>query len=278
MKRLTGLLLGCCLLFGGLNRLVAQDKSDGVMQPPKVMQIIREFLKPGKSGSPHEATESGFVKAFQAAKWPTHYAAADSMSGASRSLFFVGYDSFEAWQKDTMATQQNRTLSAALDRASISDGELLESSESSVFVYREDYSLRSPLNIAHMRYLEIERFQIRPGHEKEWETLVKMYINGYEKAVPNAHWTTYQSMYGADNGGVYIVITPMKSLAEVDQALADSKKFAAALGDDGMKKAEELAAACLLSSQNNVFMFNPKLSYVSDDWIKADPAFWKPAQ
>jgi hypothetical protein len=23
-------------------------------------------------------------------------------------------------------------------------------------------------------------------------------------------------------------------------------------------------------------MFNPKMSYVSDDWVKADPDFWKP--
>lgn len=273
MKRFTGFLLGWGLLFGGLGTIAAQD---GVMQPPKVLQIIREFVKPGKSGSLHEATESGFVKAFQAAKWPTHYLAADSMTGVSRSLFFVGYDSFDAWEKDSMAAQQNRTLSSALDRASIADGDLLNSTESSMFVYREDFSLRAPLNIAQMRYFEIERFKIRAGHEKEWDTLVKMYINGYEKAVPNAHWTTYQSMYGADNGGVYIVITPMKSLAEVDQGLSDSKKFAAAMGEDEMKKAEELAADCLESSQNNLFMFNPKISYVSDDWIKVDPAFWKP--
>ncbi len=54
MKRLIGLLLGGCLLFGGLSTMAAQEKSDGVMQPPKVLQVIREFLKPGKSGSLHE--------------------------------------------------------------------------------------------------------------------------------------------------------------------------------------------------------------------------------
>jgi hypothetical protein len=278
MKRLTGLLLGCGLLFGGLSTVAAQQMADGAMPPPKVLQVIREFLKPGKSGSPHEATESGFVKAFQAAKWPTHYLAVDSMTGSPRSLFFVAYDSFGAWEKDSMATQHDAALSAALDRAAIADGALLESSESSVFVYRDDYSLRAPINIPLMRYFEIQRFKIRPGHEKEWDTLVKMYVTGYEKTVPNAHWTTYQSAYGADNGGVYIVVTPMKSAAEVDQNFADSKKFMGAMGEDWMKKAGDLAAACIESSQDNLFLFNPKLSYVSDDWIKADPAFWKPAK
>jgi hypothetical protein len=278
MKRLTGLLLACGLLFGGLSTVAAQQMSDGAMPPPKVLQVIREFLKPGKSGSPHEATESDFVKAFQAAKWPTHYLAVDSMTGSPRSLFFVAYDSFAAWEKDAMATQHDAALSAALDRAAIADGALLESSESSVYVYREDYSLRAPVNIPLMRYFEIQRFKIRPGHEKEWDTLVKMYVSGYEKTVPNAHWTTYQSAYGADNGGVYIVVTPMKSAVEVDQNFADSKTFMGAMGEDWMKKAGDLAAACIESSQDNLFLFNPKLSYVSDDWIKADPSFWKPAK
>jgi len=278
MKRSTGLWLGLCLLFTGVGTVAAQQVPDGVTPPPKVLQIIVEYLKPGKSGSQHQATEAGFVQAFQSASWPTHYLAADSMTGAPRSLFFVGYDSFAAWEKDTMATQHNAALSAALDHAGIADGELLESSQSNALVYREDYSLRAPVNIPLMRYFEIQRFKIRPGHEKEWDTLVKMYVSGYEKTVANAHWATYESVYGANNGGVYVVITPMKSAAEVDQNFADAKKFMTAMGEDWMKKAGELASSCLEESQNNLFMFNPKISYVPDQWIKADPSFWKPTQ
>jgi hypothetical protein len=278
MKRFTGLLLGMCLLVGGISTVAAQDMSNGVTAPPKVLQVIVEFLKPGKSGSLHQATESGFVQAFQATSWPTHYLAADSLTGAPRSLFFVGYDSFAAWEKDAAATQRNAALSAALDRASIADGELLESTEIGAFVYREDYSLRAPVNIGQMRYFEIQRFKIRAGHEKEWDTLVKMYRNGYEKTLPTAHWAAYESVYGTNNGGVFVFITPMKSATEVDQNFADNTKFMGAMGEDWMKKAGELAAACIETSQNNLFMFNPKISYVSDQWIKSDPSFWKPTQ
>lgn len=278
MKRLLGLLLAMSLLCAGINTVAAQEKSDGVMPPPKVLQVIREVLKPGKGGSPHVATESGFVKAFQAANWPTHYLAVDSMSGPTRSLFLIGYDSFDAWEKDAKATEQNATLSSALDRAGIADGDLLTSSESSALVYREDYSLRAPVAIAQMRYFEIEVFKVKPGHEAEWDALVKMYVSGYEKTMPDAHWATYQSIYGADNGGMYVVFTPMKSLAEVDQNIMGSKKFMTAMGDEWMKKASALAESCLQLSQNNLFVFNPKMSYVSDQWIKADPSFWKPAQ
>ncbi len=275
MKRNLGFCLVLALLTATAATVVAQDYS---MAPPKVLVTQLEMLKPGISGAPHMKTESAFVQAMTAAKWPTHYLGMDSMTGTSRALFLVGYDSFAAWEKDTLATQKNATLSSALDRASIADGQLLSSYMSGAFVYREDLSLRpNTTNPAQSRYFEIMRFKVRQGHDQEWEELVKMYIDGYNKAVPTAHWVTYQSMYGTDNGGVYIVFNSMKSLAEVDSGIADSKKFADQLGADGMKKVSELTAACVQDVQVNLFAFNPKMSYVADAWVKADPTFWKPA-
>src|SRR3984885_9864362 len=211
MKIPTAFSAGLCLLFIGSAIASAQEN----MGPPKVLVIMREYLKPGKAGSTHEKTESAFVRAMADAKWPTHYFGMDSLSGPSRSLFFVGYPSFEAWEKDNLATQKNATLAAAFDRASIADGNLSTPKESSVSVYRDDLSLRpKSFSIEQMRYFEISRFVVRPGHEREWEALAKMYVSGFEKAVPNAHWVTFESMYGLDNGGVFFIFNPMKSLAE----------------------------------------------------------------
>ena len=91
-------------------------------KPPKILTITREFVKPGKNGNAHDKTESMFVSAMAAAKWPAHYLAMDSVSGKPRSLFFTGYESFEAWQKDVQAQEKNATLWAALDRANEADG------------------------------------------------------------------------------------------------------------------------------------------------------------
>jgi hypothetical protein len=269
MKRSLGFLLGLSLLFGGLGTAAAQDH-----MPPKVLNIIREFLKPGKGGSTHDKAESAFVQAFSRAKWPTHYLAVDSLSGKPRSLFLIGYDSFEAWEKDTQAAQKNATLGAALDRATQADGELLSDVDSGAFVYSEEYSLRAPVDIAHMRYFEISLYHVRPGHHKDWDDLVKLVISGYNK-VPDAHWATYAAIYGQE-GGTYAVFIPMKSAAEIDSGFGRSKQFQANLGADGMKKLEELEAAAIESSLHNLFQFNPRMSYASDEWIKADPDFWKP--
>jgi hypothetical protein len=275
MKRNIGLGLVLTLLTISAASIVAQDYS---MAPPKVLVVQREYIKPGMAGAAHMKTESAFVAAMSAAKWPTHYLGMDSMSGPSRALFLVGYDSFAAWEKDNLATQKNATLSAALDRALVADGQLLTSYDAGVLFYREDMSLRAnAVNIAQSRYFEIMRFKVRQGHDKEWEELVKMYVDGYGSATQDVHWAMYQSQYGADNGGVYLVFNPMKSLAEVDSGFGDAKKFSDKLGADAMKKLNELTAACVEDVAVNLFAFNPKMSYPSDAWVKADPGFWKSA-
>ncbi len=274
MKRNIGMCLALCLLTVSAATVAAQDYS---MAPPKVLLVQREFIKPGMAGNAHMKTESLFVQAMAAAKWPTHYLGMDSMSGTSRALFLVGYDSFAAWEKDNLAQQKNATLSAAFDRALMADGQLLTSYDAGVFAYREDLSLRPNGNVAQARYFDIMRFKVRPGHEMEWEQLAKMYADGLGKATTDAHWATYQSVYGADNGGVYVIFSAMKSLAEVDTGFANDKKFAEQMGADGMKKVAELSAACIEDVQENLFAFNPKMSYVADTWIKADPTFWKAA-
>lgn len=273
MKRITGFLSGLLFLFAWLTTVAAQDQS-GTHPPPKVLTITREFVKPGRSGSIHEKSESAFVQAMSHAKWPTHYLALDSLSGRPRSLFLTGYDSFEAWEKDFQATQKNSTLMAALDRAAMADGDLLSDMDMGAFRYSEEYSLRSAVDIPHMRYFEISVFHVRSGRHKEWDDLVKLVMAAYEK-IPDVHWATYEAVYG-QMGSEYLVFTPLKSASEIDKEAAQDKQFQAAMGEEGLKKLSELEAAAVESSQSNLFAFNPKMSYTSDEWVKADPDFWKP--
>ncbi len=123
MRRIAGAMLALVvLLTAGISGIaLGQDKPAGKM-PPKVLTVFREYTKPGKSGTAHEKTESLFIQAMKQANWPTHYLAVESLSGQSRALFLTGYDSFAAWEKDTLATQKNTALMAALDHASAVDG------------------------------------------------------------------------------------------------------------------------------------------------------------
>jgi len=272
MKRITDVLLLGSLVVGSFGVAAAQEQP---MPPPKVLTVTREFVKPGKGGAVHDKAESAFVQAFARAKWPTHYLAMNSVSGKPRVLFLTGYESFEAWEKDVKAVDKNAALSGALDHAGVADGELLDSVDGGAWAYREDYSLRAPVDIAHMRYFEISVYRVKQGHRKDWDDGMKMVLAASQKASPESHWACYEAAYGAPEG-TYVFITPMKSAAEIDKAFAQNKDFMSAMGEEGMKKLEELSAASIESSESNLFMFNPKMSYVSDDWVKADPDFWKP--
>ncbi|HMD43960.1 MAG TPA: hypothetical protein VKH45_12835 [Candidatus Acidoferrum sp.] len=241
---------------------------------PKVLQITREFIKPGKSGSAHDKTESAFVDAMTRAKWPTHYIGMTSLSGKSRALYLTSYPSFDAWQKDTEATAKNATLSAALDRAAMADGELLESIDQGVFYLREEMSMHPRPDLSQMRYMEVSVFHVRPGKEAQWAQVVKMAKAAYEKGIPDAHWGMFSELYGGDSGS-YLLLSSHKALAEIDKGLLDNKQFIAAMGDD-LKKFDELYAECCEASQSQLFAFSPRQSYVQDEWIKADPSFWKP--
>jgi hypothetical protein len=266
-----GLMLGTCLLALGAVA-VAQDKAE--MGPPKILTITREWTKPGRNGTSHEKTESAFVQAMAHAKWPTHYLAVDSVSGKPRSLFLTGFDSFEAWEKDARATEKNATLSTALDRANVADGDLLAATDQATLMLRPELSFRTDIDIPHMRYFEISHFHLRPGHDKDWEALAKLYQQGCEK-LPECHWAMYQVVYGLENDS-YVIFNPMKSASEIDHSFAQQKTFADTLGEKGMEKLAELSAATIESSETNLFVFNPRMSYTSEEWIKADPEFWKP--
>jgi hypothetical protein len=271
MKKFGSFLLGFSFAVTFASWTAAQEKP----ALPKVLTIMREFVKAGKAGMVHDKAESAFVDAMARAKWPTHYLGVTSMSGKSRALFLTWYATFEAWQKDGDASQANASLSAALDRAATADGELLESVDQGVFLLREEMSLRPRADLSAMRYLEALVFQVRPGKDQEWEQVMKIVKSGYEKGMPEAHWGMFQQLYGGDEG-TYLALISHKSLSEIDQGLANDKQFADAVGEEGLKKLNELYGASVASSQHQLFAFNPKMSYVQEEWIKADPGFWKP--
>jgi hypothetical protein len=275
MKRITGAMLALVVLLTvGISVIAAAQENSMGHMPPKVLTVIREYTKPGKAGSQHERTESLFVQAMERAKWPTHYLAVESLSGQSRALFFTAYESMAALEKDTLAVQKNTGLSAELDHAGTVDGELLSETDNSVLVFHPEYSLRPEVDIAHTRYFEISRFQVKQGHDKDWDEIVKL-VTDANKKIPGAHWATYLAAYGFPDT-TYIVFNPMKSASEIDQNFATGKDFEAAMGEAGMKRLAMLSAAAIESSQTNLFAINPRMSYPDDEWVKADPTFWKP--
>ena len=272
MKKLSPFVLGLSLAVAG-SSLAAAQQTSGTPSVPKILQITREYSKPYKNGTAHDKTEGAFVQAMTKANWPTHYFALSSLSGPLRSLYFTQYASLEAWEKDNASIAKNNALSAELDRASVADGELLASVDQGVFVYNDELSFHARANLSHQRFMEISAYNVRPGHEKDWNELVKLVKAGYDKAGIDAHWGTFSLIYGGV-GGRYLVLSAHATLAEVDKEFLNDKEFEKALGEDGLKQLDKLVQDSIESSEHNLYQFNPRQSYVSAEWIKED-SFWK---
>jgi hypothetical protein len=275
MKKVCFGALSVCMAMGFSTEVAAQEHSGPMMTPPKVLTVTREFLKPGKNGTLHDKTESEFVAAMREAKWPSYYFGLDSLSGKVRSIFLTGYDSFDAWEKDVRAQQKNPKLASALDRAYADDAPLLDNVDQSVWFFREDQSHHPTTEIGSARMMELEVFRLKPGHEGDWDAIVKLVKDAYAKGL-EGHWDMFQLVYGG--GPAYVVIIPLKGGAEIDKNWAANKKFDEAMGAEGMRKLSELSAAAIESIEDNLFVINPKMSYVPDDVAKSAPEFWRPKE
>jgi hypothetical protein len=263
MNRISPILFVLSIAVAGSSVVAAQQTTS----IPKVLQITREYLKPYKNGTAHDKTESAFLTAMNKAKFPAYYVGLNSLSGKSRALYLTQYDSFATWEKDNKIVDKNPTLAGEIERASVADGELLDSVDSAVYTYDEGLSYHP--------HADISVFKVRGGHREDFEKLTKMVKEGHEKAGTSAHWATFEIAYGTEDG-TYIVLSGDKSMADIDTGFSEGKKFRDALGDEGMKKLDELFASTVESSRSELFSINPRQSYVSEDWIKADPDFWKP--
>jgi hypothetical protein len=242
--------------------------------PPKILQIFREEVKPGKAPA-HEVVEAGWPRAFARANWPSHYLAITSLTGPSEAWFMTGYESFAAWEADSRNVDKNTGLKKELDQLEAKDGELRSGGRSLVASFREDLSNQPNVDIGKMRYFRIVMFRVKPGHDSQFPEAVKIVKAAYEKAKLAVPWAAYQISAGM-TGPTFLILIPMKSLDEVDTAISLSKTLQEAEGEEGAKKLQAIAADAYVSVESNIFAFNPKMSYPPKEWVAADPDYWKP--
>jgi hypothetical protein len=269
MKRFARMVVIACLGLCCAGVVAAQEEH----KPPKVLEITREFVKPGKGGATHEKAESLYIQVMARSKAPDHYIGMEAISGRTRALFFEGWDTFAAFEESRNAQAKEPGFMAGIQHADAVDGELLDSIDHTFWLYDEDGSYQSAVDVAKIRYFEIEHFEVRPGHEGEWIEAVKLVKTAISKATPDSHWAMYDMMYGMGSPS-FIVITPRQSAAEIDKDLADNAKFVAAMGEDGMKRLGQLSASAVASQETNLFQVNPKMSTPLEAWVKEDPGFW----
>ncbi len=247
----------------------------GPMPPPALLRIEREEVKAGH-GAAHMKTEAAWGQAFAKAKSTDYYLGMSSLTGPSEAWFLIGYRSFADWEaRQAEGEAWPAAAREAVDHASAQDGEHLTGTRSILAAYRKDLSFGPDVEIGKMRYMRIRIFRIKQGQVGVFEDAVKMAKAAYEKAGVNLPFAFYEVQAGMGQP-TFLSIRPMRSLADMDALGMSDKAMADGLGEEGRKAMQKANADTFNAVENQLFAFNPKLSYPAPFMVASDPAFWAP--
>jgi hypothetical protein len=267
-------LLSCGLGIAVLAARVPSSAQDLAPEAPaKILQIIREEIKAGRATA-HEKFESGYVKAYRAAK-RAPYLAMSTLTGPNEAWFIVPFPSYAALQKETDAVAKDATLSAELERLDEYDASFRTGGGTMLAEYKPELSYRARGDFSGVHYVEVTIVHVRPGHTKEYEELVSASRKAHEQANVDEHFGVYEIASGMPTG-TYLVFTGLNSLAELDSD-PHTQAYRDAVGDDGRARIQQLIADSVLSADRMVFQFSARMSNPPAWLMKNDPEFWVPA-
>ncbi len=251
--------------------LLAQS---GPMPPPPLIQFVREEIKPGR-GAAHAATEAAWTKILTRGKSSDYYMGMNSLTGPSEAWFIMGYRSYADWEAKQNEFETKPALKKEIDTISQQDGEHLSGVRTFLGAYRKDLSFGPDVEIGKMRYFRIRTFRIKQGMNKPFEEAVKVALGAYDKSHYPATFAFFEVMAGMGSPS-YVVLRPMKTLGEMDAFDAADKAFQEALGEDGRKAMQKVFSETVNYVENQLFAFNPKLSFPAPFVVASDPAYWTP--
>ena len=269
------LLLFLLLIFAAVSPVLAQNPPG----PPPVLLIVREDIKPGMMPQ-HGRHAAEFVGIFNKLQTPNHRIALVPVAGSENEVIYItgaaNFAELEGIQKATDGKMDGAggMMKADLDRLDKEAGSLHNGMRDMFAVLRPELSYNPGVDIAKMRYFAITTVRVRPGQEEQYTNYINDIVKvARDKAKAELHVAAFQVIAGAP-GTTFMFFRPMKSLAEYDLRIAP--RVRAAMSEDQQKKADKIISESVMVSESNVYAFNPRMSYVSNEMAAGDPSFWNP--
>lgn len=254
--------------------LQAQVSGAGPPPPPPILYIQRELIKPGKSVA-HNEWESGWAAAFSRANHPTGYIGMNAVTGVNEAWFLIGFPSFDAMEKDQAKIEANAPLAAENRRLTAGESEFVETTRGIVAAYVPEASYRPNIDVARMRYFEVLTFVARPGRDADFLRGAGIVRDGFTKAGIDQPFAVYRAISGTPAAGTFYIFLPMRSLASLDKGPSNWEAMMRAVGSEQMAAFVKATTDGVMTSQSQIFAFNPKMSYLTKEMKASDPAFWK---
>jgi hypothetical protein len=229
-------------------------------EPPPLVQLIR---KPNISAAP--------ARPYAEAKATVNVVGMIAVTGTPEMWLVEAHQSFASIGDLDKAAGTATTGGPAHPYADPTPDDVLLPGRTMIAMYRPDFSYRADQAIrmfATARYFHISIYRVPSGAEAEFGDLVRSRRAGMDKANLDRPDVAYQVISGAASG-TYVFLAPLVSFRALDDTLAKMPLyFEAVRGGKSGAEAE-------ISREHLLFRVDPRISYVSDDFAAADPAFWR---
>jgi hypothetical protein len=245
------------------------------MPTTNVLSIYRESVKVGK-GPAHDSHETAWAGALVAAKSPNKFIAATALTGPSEIWYIAAYPLWTDYEKANATALSTPGLAAIAKQYVPAESDYLSDARQMTLRPRTELGYGGPADLPNMRYLSVTRVSIRPGHTAEYEEARRMIKAAHEAAHLSDRFSVWEATSGAP-AGTFFTFVARKTLAELDSTAAvHGTAYTAAMGgDEGQKKLAALNAGAIISQQTDIFEFTPSQSVPPDEWVTANPGFWK---
>lgn len=204
------------------------------------------------------------------------WVAAANMTGDLRRVTnLTFYESFGAFERDVPAIRN--IIAAAIERDpwfTAGSGEQALARRSSLAVLREDLSFQpNKVPPSAARYWAVTTIFLKAGRMSDFAERTTLEIDLLKRGGLDHHFLVYQVLHGVpSSGSVFYVITPMKTLAEMDAD--DSEKAAALFTADVRRRFETINREMIGGVESDLLMVRPDLSRPPAAYASANPGFW----
>lgn len=123
-------------------------------EPPKILQVYRDFLKPGSSRA-YGDIEKDAAEICARLKCPHAYLAIRSLTGPAEVWFLNAYDSAAEQERVAKDYTKNRNLLAELNRITEQKKALVESPSEMICRYNRELSSGTPWRMGHDDFLVV---------------------------------------------------------------------------------------------------------------------------
>ena len=225
-------------LASGTPALVARRPAHVPADPPRILNVVRQKLKPGTSQS-YEALETAIVAAYEQARVPLFWIMLQSRTDATDIVYLNVAESLEAWNE--MPARYRKAVAAhpELEKLSARLATFIERTTSTLTTRRDELPFgRTGIDLQTMRALRLTVFEISAGHEGRFVNAVR---GASDRAAP---WLLYE----ANDAPTFMLLTPLRTAKHTAKSLALPHRLQA-LKEEGTPSADGLYAVRLHMSR-----------------------------